>query len=107
GSFLTGPRLVEEALYVGKESDELLVVPLLELGGISAELIYDLAPGSAGDRVQRFPVPLNLLAGAPRQEPQRPHDDLAKMSDDEITGARGHRCARPFCCVATLARFPL
>jgi len=86
GGLLTGARLVEEALYIGKESDELLVVPLLEIAGIRAELVYDLAPWTAGDRFERFPMPLNLLAGAQRHELQRPDDDLAKVSDDEIIG---------------------
>jgi hypothetical protein len=68
---------VQEALHRRQEGDELVVMPLLEFGGV-AELVVDLAPRTAVAVGQMLPV-LQLVAGLERQQIDRPEQDLAQM----------------------------
>ncbi len=73
---------VEEALHVRQEGDELVVVALLELGGVAGELVDHFVPRIAlALSLEQFPVLLDLRALANRHQLQRPEQDLPEMPD--------------------------
>ncbi len=81
---------VQEALHVGQERRELVVVAFLELGRIVRELVEDLAPRIVGTGLfEQLPVPLDLHRSPDGHQLQRPEDDLAELADD--AGGRGMR----------------
>ena len=72
---------VQEALYRRQESDELVVVPLLELRRI-AKLVVDFAPRAMGARLRQvFPVVLKGRFLLERQQMHGPEQVLAQMPD--------------------------
>ena len=72
----------------------------LEAVRIRPEFVDEFFPGILRiDPLERFPVPLHLFVWAKRHELDRPDDDLAKVSDHDLTAhvdlrLRGYCIAR-------------
>ena len=93
---LADTRAVQEALHVGQEGYEFLVMTLLEFEWIRGIFVPYFAPGiRVAERFERFPVTLHLHAGLERHELQRPEDDLAEMAHDDGCGCVAHDSSGP------------
>ena len=90
--FLPDVRAVEEALHVGQEGHELLVVTLLEFQRVTRVLVVHLAPWTfCSQRLERLPMTLHLDTRPERHELQRPEQNLAEMTHDDGCGCFAHQ----------------
>ena len=87
GVALRSAIAVQEALHVGQEGDELVVVPLVEVLGIAGVFVHLLAPV----RRQQLPGPRVRTLGQ-RHQAQRPQQHLTQVPDLRAGGGGGgHR----------------
>ena len=80
---LRSPLAVEEALHVGQEAHELVVVALVEAAGAAVVLVDVLAPGrSLAHVAQQLPgrAAARIVVGdARRDQPKRPQQGLPQV----------------------------
>jgi hypothetical protein len=86
------PFAVQEALHIGQEGDELVVMPLVELAGVAGELVGHVFPRTVRQLAQDVPRPAPAVGVRwHRHQPQRPQQNLAQVAHQRLVGGANGR----------------